>query len=160
MSTLKKKYQFRIIFSIVGLIIGLLISAGILNQTKKSQRQATFLYAITGGMLIGIIGGYLAGDKYDTDDYKDEVLGIKKAVTEYYKNGRSWIIQTKSTDSNDKQYLLLTGQDTKNILVSQLNDETIINHEIESGSKVNVEKHHQSARNYVFDKLRAEIKIE
>jgi hypothetical protein len=33
-----------------------------------------------------------------------------------------------------------------------------MNHEIQSGSKVNVEKYHQNARNIAFNKLRAEIK--
>lgn len=152
-----KKSQYRIICSITGIIIGLFIGLGILNQTKQSQRETIALYAISGGVLIGLIGGYGLGDKLDTEEYVGEVLGIKKAETEYYKSGRSWIISTKWIDSNNKEYLLITGQNNDKILVSQLNEEVIVNHEIQSGSKVNVEKHHQNARNYVFAKLRADF---
>lgn len=158
MKKTRKKYQFRIICSIGGIIIGLFIGLGIINQTKKSQRETIFLFANSCGLLIGLIGGYILGNKLDTEEYIDEILGVNKTETELNKNGRSWNIQTKWTDSNENHYVLVTLQDTNKVLVSQLNNETILNHEIQSGSKVNVEKHHQIARNYVFEKLRADIK--
>jgi|LakMenEpi03Aug12_release.lakeMendotaPanAssembly.Ray.scaffolds.fasta_scaffold611117_2 hypothetical protein len=158
MASIKKNTEFRLICSVVGIVIGAFIGGGIISQTKKSQRSSISAIAIAGGTLVGLIGGYRLGDKLDTEAYFDELLGIKKAETEYYKNGRSWSMQTIWTDSESKQYVLETSQNYSKVLVTKLNNEVIMNHEIQSGSKVNVEKYHQNARNIAFNKLRAEIK--
>jgi hypothetical protein len=158
MANIKKNSEFRLICSIVGIVIGAFIGVGMISQTKKSQRSSISAIAITSGILVGLIGGYRLGDKLDTEAYIDELLGINKAETLYFKSGRSWIMQTKWTDAESKQYVLETSQNYSKVLVSMLNSEVIMNHEIQSGSKVNVEKFHQHARNHIFDKLRAELK--
>ena len=155
-----KKNQFRFTLSIVGIIIGVFIGLGFLNQTKKSQRETIFVYAMCGGISLGLIGGYRLGYKLDLDVYKEELLGLDKTETAYHKNGRSWIISTKWTDSKNNKYALLTGQTSEKILVSQLNDELFMNHEILSGSKVNVEKYHKIAKSYLFNKLKDETQID
>ena len=155
-----KKNQFRVNISIVGIIFGVLLGFGCLNQTKKSQRETMFVYVMGVCIMFGFIGGYRLGYKLDMEVYKEELLGLDKTETAYHKNGRSWIISTKWTDSQNNKYALLTGQTSEKILVSQLNDELFMNHEILSGSKVNVEKHHKIAKSYLFNKLKDEIQVD
>lgn len=157
MITPNKKSNFRITFSIVGIIIGLLTGLGIINQIKKSQRENIIHFSLISCSIIGLLGGYKVGDKFDTDELFDELLGINRAEIEYFKNGRSWIIRSKWSDYENKNYILITKQDFNKMLISQLNESTTINHEIQSGSKINVEKHHQIAKNYFYNKLRSEI---
>jgi len=155
-----KKNKFRVNLSIVGIIIGVFIGFGFLNQTKKSQRDTIFIYAMCGGISVGLIGGYRLGYKFDMDVYKEELLGLDKTETEYHKNGKSWLISTKWTDSKNNKHILLTGQTSEKVLVSQLNDKLLMNHELLSGSKVNVEKHHKIAKSYLFKKLKDEIQVD
>ena len=65
--------------------------------------------------------------------------------------GRVWIAITEWTDVDNQTFKLITGQTDAKLLISQLNDKMIMNHEINSGSQVNVSKYHQIARNYIFN---------
>jgi hypothetical protein len=154
-----KKSVFRTTGVIIGLLVGSLIGLGIINQSKKSQRPNIAIYAISIGAIFGIIGGYRLGLKLDQQEYIEEQLGINKANTEYLKNGKSWIASTIWVDSQNNKHTILTGQNPDKILISTLNNEVIYNHEINSGSKVNVEKFHKAACSQIYKKLEDEFSL-
>lgn len=70
--------------------------------------------------------------------------------------GRVWIAITQWTDKDGVEYSLITGQAQDKTLISQLNKVMIYNHEIKSGSNVNVSKFHKQARNKTFEKQKRE----
>ena len=153
------KTHFRVTGSIIGIIIGGLLGVGILSQTKKSQRSTIAIYSIGAGLIIGFIGGYRIGATLDREAYIEESIGIDKAVTELFKSGNSWIASTKWVDSRNNSFTLLTGKNSNKDLVSELNSELILKHDIQSGSRVNVEKYHTLARNYIFKKLKEDFNL-
>ncbi len=154
-----KKSVFRTTCVIIGLLIGLLVGFGIINQTKNSQRSTVSIYAFSVCALLGVIGGYRIGLNLDKNDYIEKQLGINKTITEYYKNGRSWIASTKWVDNKNNNHSIFTGQNPEKVLVSELNNEIIFNHEIHSGSKDNVDKFHKAACIQIFKKLKDEFRM-
>ncbi len=112
------------------------------------------MYAISSGVILGLLGGYNIGAKLDLETHMEQVLGFDKVVTEYFQSGRSWIASSKWTDLKSNTYSLLIGKSSTKDLVSQLNDDVIMNHTIQSGSNVNVEKYHRIACNHIFKTLK------
>jgi hypothetical protein len=153
-----KKSNYRTTGVIIGLLVGLFFGLGIINQTKKSQRSNILIYAISLSSLIGIIGGYRIGSKLDQEEFIEDQLGINKTNTEFYKNGRSWIASTKWVDLEKNSHSISTGQNSNKVLVTEYNNEVIYTHEINSGSKINVDKYHKAACNQIFKKLKDEFK--
>jgi hypothetical protein len=150
--------KYKIATSIAGVILGIVLGLGILSQTKKSQRDKIESYAIIGCAIFGLISGYGIGAKFDKESHIEKELGIDIAVTEFIQNGRFWIASTKWTDAKKNSYILLTGKNSDNDLISQLNDELVYTHQTKSGSRVNVEKFHSLARKEIFNKLKSDLK--
>ena len=74
--------------------------------------------------------------------------------TEFFKASRYWIAVTSWSDTRSKEeFKLLTGRSYQKVLITELNGQTIISHNINSASRVNVEKHHKRAINEVFEKI-------
>jgi hypothetical protein len=154
-----KKRDYRIAGVIIGGIIGVLVGFGAISQIKKSQREKTISITIIAGSILGISIGYKIGSKIDNEIWIENELGIDQAKSEFIKVGKGWVISTQWTDSKNNSYTLLTGQASNKTLISQLNDELFLNHNINSGSKVNVSKFHKIAQQQIYKKLKETYKI-
>ena len=153
-----KKTKFRQTFTIVGLFLGLLIGGGMLSQIKSSQRDKVSLMIIASLTLIGGITGFKIGENLDDDEYIESILGIDKAENGYRQNGRFWTGVTKWRSQDGTEQLIITLQDSNKNLVTMLNGKTIINHQLKSGSRINVEKSHRQATNAIFNQLKEQHK--
>ena len=149
---LSKKYKYSIIFtySLLGLIggiaIGLLLSIGQLNYTKKSQREdAAPIFAIGFSVLFGLVGIGYAYKKAE-DEIKNQELGLDKIDSTKKKDGRKWIYESSWSTMEKKSYLLRTYHDkeTKNTITT-INDELLVNHETTTGAEKFINKEHFKA---------------
>lgn len=85
--------------------------------------------------------------------------GIDKPTEDgFLKDGRFWVGVTKWIDKRDnKQYILLTGKpNDKNAkkLISTLNGRCFLIHESTSASKESLPKLHNSAKRFVWGKIK------
>jgi hypothetical protein len=150
------KISYSIFGLIIGAILGSLIGFGELNYQKKSARQTAFPILLVGGAIIGSITGVAIGFKYGTKKHIDEITGIDKITTKYYKQGRFWIGISEWKDSRKQEKeMLTTAKADNNILVTALNNKIILSHEINSGSQVNVEKFHKKSLTAVTEVIRS-----
>lgn len=158
---LSKRYKYSkfITYSIFGLvggiIIGLLLSIGQLNYTKKSEREnASSIYAYGFSILFGIIGIGIAYKKAE-DEIKTEELGLDKINSTKLKDGRKWVYESRWVTLDNKEYLLKTyhNKETKETITT-LNDVLLIDHETTTGAEKFINKEHFKA----LDNLKKELK--
>lgn len=151
----KKQIEYGMYGLLIGIVAGVIIGISTLNYMNKTERSMMPLFIVgISSIVIGVIG-YGKGSSIGKGIYIEQTLGIDKATDSMLQDGRYWIGITKWMDTrNNKQSTLLTARSQAGPLVTELNEELFINHEIKSASKVNVEKHHRQARQAAFDKLR------
>lgn len=141
------KYTKIIVYSILGMIggiiLGLLLSFGQLNYTKKSLREkAAPVYTYGFSILFGIIGIGFAYKKAE-DEIKIEELGLNKINTTKLKDGRKWIYESKWKSMDEKEYLLKTYHDNETKkTITTMNNELLIDHETSTGAEKFINKEH------------------
>jgi hypothetical protein len=133
------------------LLLGASVGVGQLYYTKKSQRESLWTPLLAIGAFVGGIIGLGLGAKFGRSRYVEDILGHSDAETTIDKDGRFWYAATIWSDKrNGKKQVLITGKSNHGVLASALNDRAIINHEINSASRLNVEKYHREAKKKVF----------
>lgn len=146
------KISYSLFGLFIGAIIGSLVGLGELTYQKKSARQTAFPILLVGGAIIGSIAGVATGYKYGTKKHIATITGVDKIETQFYKSGKFWIAVSQWKDTRKAEKTTLTTAKADNgTLVTALNNQIIISHEINSGSRVNVEKAHKKALTSVTD---------
>jgi hypothetical protein len=158
------KYTKIIVYSIFGMIggiiIGLLLSIGQMNYTKKSEREnASSIYAYGFSILFGIVGIGFAYKKAE-DEIKAEELGLDKINSTKLKDGRKWIYESRWVTLDEKEYLLKTYHDkeTKKTITS-INDDFLLDHDTTSGAEKLISKEHFKALENLKKELKAKHTI-
>ena len=153
-----KQNEYAVIGLIIGAVLGMIVGLGAMNMIKESQR-GQMLYPALGICILGFgVIGYSAGKSLGRETDKEIELGHDKAKENIFQQGRVWVAITEWSSKDNQNYKLITGQTNDKILISQLNDELVMNHEIQSGSKANVGKFHKAARTYIFNQQKAQYK--
>lgn len=144
---------------VIGAILGILAAFGALNMTKASMRGTMLLPAL-GICGIGFAAmGYVKGSSLGRAVDLEIKLGHDKLQENIYQQGQVWVAITEWTSMENQTYKLITGQTKDKLVISQLNDKLVMNHELNSGSQVNVVKFHKEARNYIFNQQKAQYTV-
>lgn len=158
------KYTKIIVYSILGMIggiiLGILLSFGQLNYTKKSLREkAAPFYAYSFSIILGIVGIGFAYKKAE-DEIKTEELGLDKINSTKQKDGRKWIYESRWVTLDKKEYLLKTYHDkeTKKTITS-INDDFLLDHDTTSGAEKLISKEHYKALNQLKKDLKSKHTI-
>ena len=154
----KKQFEYGIMGILIGIAAGALLGFSILSQMNKTERSMMLIFIIGTCCIIGALAGYVKGASIGKAAYIQDVLGINSASDNMLQDGRYWVGVTKWTDKREhKENTLLTARSHSGFLVTELNEEMFINHEIKSASRANVEKHHRLAKKIAYDRLMEEF---
>lgn len=153
MKSNESKYALNGLFA--GVIIGALVGLGSLYYVKNSSKGLLFPISVCVGAVLGGAIGYTKGASLGKEADIEIALGIDKAVEQLVPNGKGWIAVTEWQDIEGRKHKLLTGQTEDKMLITEYNDELLSNHEIKSGSKVNVTRYHNETRSALFAQLKA-----
>ena len=143
----------------IGIILGIAAGFGIMYQIKTSQHSLQMtMFAIGISVVIFGFAGFSYGKRLDDQLQLEKDLGHDKLTENIVQQGRVWVAITEWTNKDGVEYALITGQTQDKTLISQLNKVMVYNHEIKSGSNVNVSKYHRLARKEIFEKQKREYK--
>ena len=153
------KVKYALSGLLIGILIGFIIGFGELGMIKKFQRTQIILVGV--GLEVGIFGivGYSIGNNLGRNIDIENELGISEKEERMHQQGTVWVAITRWTNKRDNiLFELITGQTEQKILISQLNEKMIFNHQIASGSKNNVAKFHKLAMQEIFTQQKKDYK--
>lgn len=126
-----------------------------MNWIKKSQKNAVFKPVIVISAIGAAFVGIRIGSKIGKSKYIEDQLGLNAISEGLIQQGRYWIAVSKWTNKRTgKENVLYTGKSESGILVSEYNGTIAFNHQINSGSKINVTKFHKIARTQILQQER------
>ena len=138
---LRKQYALTGFF--LGFAIGVCAAFGQLAFTSKSLRGKLMPYSLGICSVFFSLSGYKIGRKQGEEADIEEALGLNRASTEFFKEGRFWIAETRWYDRAGQEYFLKTCKDTNGSLCSYFNGAISTNHNLNSGSNQNVTRYHK-----------------
>lgn len=151
----KSKFIYGIFGMFIGVVLGGIAGIGELNYVKKSLRTDAFPVLLIGGAIILGVTGLYTGIKYGENEYAEEILGFKETSDQLYQVGRFWTKETRWVDKvNGSSQHLITKRNDSGELCTSFNSAVIYNHNLHSGSKINVEKYHSESKKVLFKTLK------